>query len=311
MFKHILVPLDGSVLAEAAVPVAVGLARRLGADLTLLHVIERHAPATVHGARHLVQAAEADAYLQQLSRTIGADALTVRCHVHDTEADDVARSIVEPDLIVLCAHGHSGWRGRLFGRIAEQVVAAGRVPVLLLQPREAAPPPAELCRKLLVPVDGATEHAASLDVAERLARATGAAVELACVVPTASTLAGSQAAAGQLLPGSARAMLDLACVEADGYVRRQTERLLQQGLRVEGVVLRGDPASTLLRLVKESDASLLVLATHGHAGLGAFWAASVAPRVLAGTTLPTLLIPLHRPASGGLAQAPAPAAEGG
>ena len=44
MYKHLLVPLDGSRLAEAALPAAFGLARKLNADVTLLHVIERRAP---------------------------------------------------------------------------------------------------------------------------------------------------------------------------------------------------------------------------------------------------------------------------
>ncbi|MCX6997234.1 MAG: universal stress protein [Kiritimatiellaeota bacterium] len=304
MFKHILVPLDGSVLAEVALPVAVSLARRLGARLTLLHVIERHAPAMVHGARHLVRADEAEAYLQNLRRQVEPADLTVLCHVHETEETDVARSIVAheheftPDLIVLCAHGHSGLRGRLFGRIAEQVVAAGRVPVLMLRPREPAPLSAALWEKFLVPVDGSAEHEISLCIAEGLALATGAALELVCVVPTTETLAGPQAAAGQLLPGAARAVLDLAYEQARNYVQQQMERMQRKNLKVTGQVLRGDPVPTLLQALEKSDATLLVLATHGHAGLGAFWAASVAPRVLACTALPALLVPVVRsPAS--------------
>ena len=300
MFKHILVPLDGSALAEAALPVAVNLARKFDARLTLLHVIERHAPATVHGARHLGRADEAEAYLQNLRRHIKPADGTVICHVHDTEETDVARSIVAhehefaPDLIVLCAHGHSGLRGRLFGRIAEQVVAAGRVPVLLLRPRTPAPPPATLWGKFLVPVDGSAEHEVSLCAAEGLALVTGAALELVFVVPTTATLAGPQAAAGQLLPGAARAMLDLASEQARLYVQQQADRMQRSNLKVTGQVLRGDPATTLLQVLRKSDATLLVLATHGHAGLGAFWAASVAPRVLTQTELPTLLVPVRR-----------------
>ena len=50
MFKHILVPLDGSKLAEAAIPFAVEFCRKLDAQITLLHVIEKDAPSEVHGA---------------------------------------------------------------------------------------------------------------------------------------------------------------------------------------------------------------------------------------------------------------------
>jgi len=53
MFKRLLVPLDGSRLAEAALPPAAYLANRLDAAITLVHIIERSASAEVHGERHL------------------------------------------------------------------------------------------------------------------------------------------------------------------------------------------------------------------------------------------------------------------
>jgi nucleotide-binding universal stress UspA family protein len=59
MFKHILVPLDGSQLAEAALPIAESLAGVLGAKVTLIHIIEKGAPGQVHGQPHLRDSAEA------------------------------------------------------------------------------------------------------------------------------------------------------------------------------------------------------------------------------------------------------------
>ena len=53
MFKHILLPLDGSQLAEAAIPFAVKLCQKLNSQITLLHVIEKDASPEVHGQRHL------------------------------------------------------------------------------------------------------------------------------------------------------------------------------------------------------------------------------------------------------------------
>ena len=65
--RRILVPLDGSRLAEWVLPPAVSLARHLGAQLTLLHVMERGAPSSVHGERHLTQIEEADRYLADVA----------------------------------------------------------------------------------------------------------------------------------------------------------------------------------------------------------------------------------------------------
>ena len=66
MFKHLLVPLDGSTLAEAALPTAAYFAQTLGAGVTLLHVIERNAPDTVHRERHLTEPGEACDYLGEV-----------------------------------------------------------------------------------------------------------------------------------------------------------------------------------------------------------------------------------------------------
>src|SRR3954451_25196194 len=64
-FARILVPLDGSPLAEAVMPVACSLAKRLGGTLLLLHVLEHEPPAAVHGEPHLCDAREAFDYLER------------------------------------------------------------------------------------------------------------------------------------------------------------------------------------------------------------------------------------------------------
>ena len=70
MFKNLLVPLDGSSLAESALTVARFLALNLGASVTLLHIIERDAPAAVHSERHLTNSEEALVYLDRQPMTI-------------------------------------------------------------------------------------------------------------------------------------------------------------------------------------------------------------------------------------------------
>ncbi len=85
--SHLLIPLDGSRLAEAALPVAAALAERLGARVTLLHVLERDPPREVHGEPHLGAAGEACAYLDEVAaRAFAAVAPVVR-HVHEGKPD--------------------------------------------------------------------------------------------------------------------------------------------------------------------------------------------------------------------------------
>jgi len=245
MFKHLLVPLDGSRLAEAALPAAAFLAEKLGASVTLVHVIERGAPQAVHGERHLTDPAEAHAYLDEIARRAFPPGVQVERHVHTSEVANVARSIVEhlaemaPDLIVMCTHGKSGLRELLFGSIAQQVVTRGDIPVLLIRPTAAGGDLPFTCSRLLVTLDGNPDHEQALSAAVTVAQACRAGLYLLLVVPTVGTLPGDQAATGRLLPSATAAMLELARQDAEPSLRRHVSRLQAQGLAVRAEVARG------------------------------------------------------------------------
>ncbi|HEX7586999.1 MAG TPA: universal stress protein, partial [Anaerolineae bacterium] len=116
MFKRILVPLDGSRLAEAVLPVAQTFAECFGATIILFHALEQGARPTVHGERHLQAVSEAQTYLTELAARIGRAKLQVETNVHPVAEADVTRSLIEhikelnADLIVLAEHGNSGLR---------------------------------------------------------------------------------------------------------------------------------------------------------------------------------------------------------
>jgi nucleotide-binding universal stress UspA family protein len=299
--RCLFLPLDGSDLAESALPAGVYFARLFGASITLFHVIERKATGRIHASRHLIHSEEAETYLRDVAaRYIPAD-LTVERHVHSSEARDVARSIVEhsgefqQDLIILCAHGYGGPRDWLMGNIAQQVIShGGSTPVILLHPSQAAQPDSTFpCRSILLPLDGIPEHEQSLSLAEEIARKSGAGVHLATVVPTPETLSGERAATGRLLPGSTAALLDLTEAGAGNYLQRHQDRLQSVGVNSTAQVLRGDPATELANLAIVRRDDLIVLGTHGKAGSSAFWNRSVAARVLGKIDIPALLIPVQ------------------
>lgn len=298
MFKHLFIPLDGSRLAEAALPPAAWLAQTLGASLTLIHVIERNAPEEVHGERHLTNPEEAAAYLDEVAARAFPAGVRVRRHVHTNQVGDVARSLSEhsdelrPDLIVMCDHGRSGLRHWAFGSIAQQVIALGTTPVLLIHPGKDAARKPFACRRILAPLDGSPEHEQGICFAAGLAKPCGAAVHLLAVVPTPDTLSGPQAASGRLLPGATAAMLDEAETGMEDYLSRRVAELRAQGLTLSSEVARGDPAKSIIRAADEQAADVIVLSTHRKAGLDAFWAGSVAPKIARRTRVPLLLVPL-------------------
>ena len=298
LFHHLLVPLDGSRLAETALPAAAFLASRFQASVTLIHLIERNAPPEVHSERHLTEPAEAQAYLQQVAQRALPPGLRVEQHVHTAEVRDVARGLVEHaaelqiDLIVMCSHGRGGLRDWLFGSIAQQVVGLGTTPVLLVRPTSAGEAPPFACRMILVPLDGDPAHEDGLPVARDLARASGGALHLVMVIRSVDSLKGEQAATALLMPLTTNALLDMSEKQAESYLNEHITRLQAAGLAVTAEVARGDPASYLLSAAQRTGADLIVLGTHGKAGLEAFWSGSVAPRLSGRSHAPLLLLPL-------------------
>jgi nucleotide-binding universal stress UspA family protein len=299
MFKHLLVPLDGSRLAEAALPAAAALSETLGAWVTLVHVIEQGAPQEIHGERHLSDSAEASGYLTEIAARVFPPGLRVEPHVHTTEVKDVARSIVEhanefgPDLIVMCTHGRGGLRTWLLGSMAQQVIALGRTPVLLIQPDDAAATRTAEFRRLLVPLDGNPDHEQGLAVAAALAEACAADLHLLMVVPTLGTLPGKHGAAARLLPGATSAWLDMSEEAARAYLHPRLNHLLASGLPSTAEVCRGDPAIAITRTARRLQSDLIVMGTHGKRGMDAFWSGSVAAQVASRSRVPMLLVPVR------------------
>lgn len=300
MFRHLLVPLDGSRLAESALPAAAELARRLGARVTLFHALELAAPATVHGERHLTQRPEADTYLRAASvwvSTSGVEAGVLVRHAGGDVAAAIAAAAQEAgaELIVLTTHGHSGVRNLLFGRVAQQVLQQGSMPVLLVPPSPRGRERAFACRRVLVPLDGSEMAETALPAAVSIAAAFGAAVFLVLVVPTVETISGERAAATRLMPTAAAAVLDLEAAQAATYLQATGAELQAEGRRVTTSVERGEPVRTLLDAANKRDADVIVMATHGRSGLAAVWAGSVASRISANSTRPVLLVRIPVP----------------
>jgi nucleotide-binding universal stress UspA family protein len=145
MFKHLLVPTDGSALSDAAVRMAVTLARESGAKVTALHVIpEFHVLA--YGTEMLADTEDrfiqvtrqhAENYLAEVTKAatqVGVECDTVsRNHAHPYE---VIISVAEQrgcDLIVMASHGRGGMRALLLGSETQKVLTHSAIPVLVVR----------------------------------------------------------------------------------------------------------------------------------------------------------------------------------
>ena len=144
MFKHILVPVDGSPNAARAVEKAVGLAQAFGSALTLVTVIDNYPFAGVGGdfaygqVEYLAAATEnantalakAEAIAAQKGLTCGKR--TVEEHVIHEGILDTAKAL-EADLIVMGSHGRHGLEKLLLGSVTTRVLGRSPVPVLVVR----------------------------------------------------------------------------------------------------------------------------------------------------------------------------------
>jgi len=287
-FARILVPLDGSALAEAVMPAACSLAKRLGGTLLLLHVLEQEPPAAVHGEPHLCDARDALAYLERQAAELRAEGITVESHVHERPVEDVAPAVdvhaheFGADLIAMCAHGRSNLRSRLIGSIAERILRAGSVPVLLRTVRRADAP-AFVLRRVLVPIDFGHDVDAALGAARLLAPPYGAAVTLLAAPERPAPTA-------RLLPGTSALMraYDLDALRA--RIAEVADRLRADLGDVDAIVATEPPTPAILAARDELEADLIVLVTDAHGGLSSWSEPSTVQQLLRHADLTLLLI---------------------
>jgi nucleotide-binding universal stress UspA family protein len=304
MFKHLLLPLDGTAMAERVIPVARGLAQASDARITLLHVIERSAPKEKHGQAHLQSKDSAEAYLRGLVAREFSSLPKVDWHVHDEAARNLAESLAlqaretQPDLVVMCAHGNQWLKWRLRGNLAQRILYAlknrspskTRVPVLLVQPDERGQVDYPF-HHILVPMDGADEHEEGLQPAAQLALQLKIPMLLFTAIPPADALRGEDSATAAMLPRATEEVLRLAEQEAARHLTVHVRELQGMGVSVSGRVMRADPAEGVLATAREMHSDLIVLGTHALSATQAFWSASMTPQILHQARASFLLAP--------------------
>lgn len=302
MFSHLLVPLDGSALAESALPVAVALGAESSTQVTLLHVLEESPPVQIHGASHLQEPGQAEAYLSEVERWLTERDVKATVHVH-SPSTEVAKGItdhvreLQADLVVLCTHGGKRLRGFIFGRIAQQVLSNSSVPVLAVPTFPHPRSKSFSAKHVLVPLNGELTAEAALEHATDLVT-DGGELTLVQVVPTVETTTGTSGAATRLAPKAAEALLEAEATEATKYLANVRARMKGPKLNVRALVARGDSAREILAIARESSVDLIAMATHGRRGVSAMWAGSVGARLVEQRDIPVLLIRMDRPSQG-------------
>jgi nucleotide-binding universal stress UspA family protein len=290
MLSTILVPLDGSPLAEHALPHAKRLAEAASARLVLTRVLPL--PVFQSAENDLASTEEMRVYVSLQADRLRAMGLTVEA---TTPRGNPAEQILEQagpghaDLIVMSTHGDSGLGRWLYGSVADEVLRRASVPVVVVPPGLAAPWTADRAPRILVPLDGSALAEAALGPAHEFAVRLGSEIVLLQVIPFPPyELYGDPLA---YLPAFDP---DAQIAEAGRYLGEVAARLRGTVSQVRVRAEVGKPTTVIADVASAEQADLIAMATHGRGGLARLVLGSVATGTLRRANVPLILV---RPAA--------------
>jgi nucleotide-binding universal stress UspA family protein len=293
MFEKILLPLDGSELAEVAIPYVRDLAGQLKAEVYLLHVC----PTTHQNLWRMHKIYldyVADSLRTEIKKNWGPDqTFRVSAEVVNGEPVKVIFDYVQQkgiNLMALTTRGASGIRAWAMGSVADKIVRGVGIPTLLVRVKEKQLPPAkEAFKKILLPLDRSDASQIAVPYAVEMAKRLNASLTLFSMAQTvyAQNLDGMGVGAGVNWDSIDRASEQY----SEEYMEGIEAKIKSQGVRVDHVAALGiDAANEILELEKKISPDLVVMATRGRSPIARWAFGSVAEKVLREGSLPLLLI---------------------
>jgi nucleotide-binding universal stress UspA family protein len=309
--KTILVPLDGSALAEQALGYARMLAPLVSARVRLLHVVTdvdtanplAYDISTLYSLGEVVAAQReryhqswqtmrehAEGYLASQAIQFKDEGIDVDIDVHFGSPPEVIGEVArsrEVTLIVMATHGYSGLRRWALGSVTDRVVQASEIPVLVVRGAESAKAAPSL-RHIMVPLDGSEFARQALPLAIELATCARAELSLfEAVVPLAES--NSTRPIDRYL-AQGEELLSTRRMVAESAMAAEARNIAGPDLAARAIVVDGYAAEAIVDEAAREHADLIVMATHGRGGLSRWALGSVADKVLHATTTPLLLV---------------------
>jgi nucleotide-binding universal stress UspA family protein len=289
MFNKIVVPLDGSELAEVVLPFVEEDVGRTGSELILIHIRE---PNDDHSPRMI------QSYLQRIAETTKINAekyqknpgglpVIVRWEVLTGNPAEEIVSFAnkeENSRVFMATHGQSGLTHWALGSVAYKVSRVINRPITLIRAKGSKPAVRErgFFNKILVPLDGSKESEVTIPYVEELARSLEAEVTLMQVLKSEYVIAR------YLNVKEAESMKE----SKKEYMENLTSTMQNKGLETKLLILetQGDIAEAINTYTAQNYVDLIVMATHGRSGPRLWVLGSVAMKVLQEGNTPIMLI---------------------
>jgi nucleotide-binding universal stress UspA family protein len=300
-FSRILLAYDESVGSGMALRYACGLAEP-DATLAVTHALRESnfiaSAATAGGfppidPKPMIDAVDesSDSVLKaavEACAALGIAAEKVFAHGPPADAVVAAGRHVHADIIVVGTHARKGIARALHGSVAESIVRASDVPVLVVTPHVKTPRSQPIFRRALVAIDESHPSTAALSIAARLSTRFGTRLTLCNVDDSNSGKFGGDAAEaiGSDVPAAVAFLLERAAAAKDIAPFLDDE-----------VIVEGEPADAIEHAAMQRNCDVIIVGSHARRGLQRLWDGSVAESVARSSALPVLVVPLQHDAS--------------
>jgi nucleotide-binding universal stress UspA family protein len=299
MYKKILVPLDGSELAEVALPYAEEIALKINSEVNLLQVVPQFyglykADGEIYEQVPYIEekmgilSIKAKDYLDKVAMRLldkGINAVTaVRTGLAVNEVGGLAKE-TNTDIIIMSTHGRTGIGRWAMGSVANKIVRSSERPVILIRAKDAHPEvrQKDILDKILVPLDGSKESEAVIPYIERLA------IEFNIEVTLLHMLAPDP----YIYSAKQFDLMESHKIYAKNYIESIASKLEQKGIVAKAMfreVTMGYEADEIIKLADKIQADLVAMSTHGQSGVNRWILGGIADRVLHGGNTPLLLL---------------------
>jgi nucleotide-binding universal stress UspA family protein len=273
MFEHILLPLDGSLLAECVLPHAVALARAFNARITLLRVLAPSDDENGNGLRPIdridwsVRRQAAESYLAEVAERLqGLDLTISHVLLEGAPAQRVVEFVGENEvgLVILSSHGRSGLSRWNVSSVVQKILNLANISALIVRAygSQAMEPDELRYRRVLVPVDGSSRAECALPPAVSLVREHQAQFLLAHAIqrPVIPRRAPPPQEDLELVDS----LVECSLKAAEEYMQDLIP-IVPAGARAH-LLVSEDVATSLHELVETEQVDLVVMSAHGSSG---------------------------------------------
>ena len=299
MYDNIMVPLDGSSLAEAILPYVSQLASGLNAKVVLLTTVDPESPA-FHGGKdenggalsreQMLERSKAQArdYLTNLKGKLTVEVELVvsegspaQCIIEEQERHDC-------DLIAMSTHGRTGIARGILGSVTDKVIHASGGPMLVVRTQEEQEQPSSLeVNSLIVPLDGSELSESVLPHAEELAKR----LSLEIILVEAINVRVQDVYFGGGFFVDPTPLEEELVKGAEKYLEGVSQRLRSRGVNVRWKTLLDVPALAVAKFARETPNSIIAMSTRGRSGFTRWLVGSVTEKVVREAGVAVLIVP--------------------